>query len=177
MSAARRVVAGLFALGSLVFAQIGTAMACEPCHEKAWDLPRTVRKAELIIVGRRVGPEAGVIGTPSQPGPETIPVDVVRVLKGRDDRKEITVDSWHGMCDYGIVVDDRPYVMLLTRALSQGREAEYGPVNLGCAVKTLAMTDEGVEVDGKRFTLEEFQALLRTYDSTDAEQLDGERYQ
>jgi hypothetical protein len=137
------------ALAALVGLQ--AAWACEPCM-KTLDLDESVERADLIIVGRRTDYFSREAEGPFG-GPDTVRVKVLRVLKGPADVDEITVNSWDGMCDYGIVVDDREYVMLLE---------EQGPIYIavldGCGVKALLVERGGVELDAKHVSLDELAA-------------------
>lgn len=127
--------------------------ACEPCLETL-DLQETVNQSDLIVVGQRT--DYPLDGEESFPGPETINVEIKRTLKGFSEETQIKVHSWSGMCGYGIVVDDKDYVMFLQKIDSYLPEAQYDAVNFGCAVRTFSVENEMVDFDGKNISLEEF---------------------
>ncbi|HET9483744.1 MAG TPA: hypothetical protein VFO79_07295 [Xanthomonadales bacterium] len=118
------------------------AGACEPC-EHVLDLDASLAKATLVVVGRRTDyAPAERERWVRQQGPDTIDVAVERVLKG-DAPARITVDSWAGMCPYGIVVDGDRYVMILT-----GGPPVYHSLDSGCGVKVLPVVGDLVDVGG-----------------------------
>jgi hypothetical protein len=59
------------------------------------------------------------------------------------------------MCPWGMAVDDQHYVMFLKRRYKLFRTIENG-----CAVKTLPVKDDMVELEGKRISLSDFRRLL-----------------
>jgi len=121
---------------------VSAACACEPCQQ-VLDLDVSLAKATLVVVGRRTDyAQAEQERWSRQQGPDTIDVAVERVLKGAAP-KRITVDSWQGMCPYGIVVDGDRYVMILA-----GEPPVYQSVESGCAVKVLPVVRDLVDVGG-----------------------------
>jgi hypothetical protein len=103
------------------------AAACEPCAQ-VLDVDASLARASLVVAGRRSDwTAAEQAAWARQQGPDTIAVRVERVLKGAAG-PEIAVNSWNGMCPYGIVVDGERYVMILA-----GAPPEYDSVDSGCA--------------------------------------------
>lgn len=125
--------------------------ACEPCAE-ILGLEETAAQADLIIIGQKIaeGPHTGV------GGPDWIMVKVIEILKGQVENEQIQVNSWDGMCAYGIVVDDNEaYVMFLEKGSDQ-----YDTVEFGCAVTTLPIKGEGVELEGQVVPIDDLMAKL-----------------
>jgi len=120
-------------IGLCLFLKNGSA--CEPCLSTL-TLQETARAADLIITGRKVAqyPPKGmgaVFG-----GPDWIRVEVYDVLKGQEQRDSIKINSYNGMCGYGVVINDEEvYIMFLQKA--QNNMVDYDSVNGGCAVKSL----------------------------------------
>jgi hypothetical protein len=126
------------------------AHACEPCQHIA-TFDEAADAARLIIVGQVVaeGPSTGS-------GPDWITVQVIDVLKGDPPDTRIRVNSWDGMCGYGIVLaKGEQAVMLLEDSGDQ-----YITVNYGCAISQYAMTDGAVIVDDQPVALTDFATLL-----------------
>jgi hypothetical protein len=142
-----RLAAAAAALVGLLGA--AAVRACEPCAELL-DLDETAQQADLVVIGEQVnsGPSTGS-------GPDWIVVRVDEVLKGDPPGERIRVNGWDGMCPYGIVVEPGIYVMFLA---DEGEM--YAAVNYGCAVKTLPVTGENVEVDEQSMPLDELAATL-----------------
>ena len=132
--------------------------ACEPCVE-IFDLPKTVNQADLIVVGQKTieDPRTGTdLG-----GPDWIKVKIYQILKGDTKQKEIKVNSWDGMCDFGIVVDDKVYVMFLKINSIPSENVKYVAVNWGCAVKTLLVEKDYVDWKGQKIPLKDFIIQIR----------------
>lgn len=163
--------AAAFVAAAFVALAPASARACQPCESKL-DLPRSLAKAELVVVARRA---AG----PRQPegpdgGPPCDELAVEAVLKGDFEGERLWVRSFHGMCPYGIILGGGSYVVLLGRPSADDRayhtadlEGEckaalgrkdgfYVAVELGCAVKSLKVESGAVEAEGVKMTLEEF---------------------
>lgn len=74
----------------------------------------------------------------------------------------ITVNSWDGMCDYGIIADEKEYLMILVR-----KPEQYDAVNNGCSVKQGVV--EGGKVNlglSKDYSIKEIEELLKTDESS-----------
>jgi hypothetical protein len=142
-----RLAVAAAVLASLLGA--AAARACEPCAELL-DLNETTQRADLIVIGEQVdsGPSTGS-------GPDWIVVRIDEVLKGDAPGERIRVNGWDGMCPYGIVVEPGTYVMFLA---DEGEM--YAAINYGCAVKTLPVTGENVEVDEQSMLLDDLVAML-----------------
>ena len=124
-----------------------TALACQPCTSTL-NLEQSLKKADLVIVGRRMDHE------PNGPPYQTSTVAVFKVLKGTVIREEVLVRGWHGMCPYGIIVNDKTYLMILQ--VSSEISGAYEAVDSGCSVKTLPVQSGVVSIEGKRLSLEKF---------------------
>ena len=147
------ILFGVFALSpSMIF-------ACEPCA-RILNLQETINASDLIIVGQKVaeGPRTG--GPKDVSGPDWIKVKIVKTLKGQTNLKEITINSWDGMCNYGIDVDDKTYIMLLDREGDPSGDHDYNAVNYGCAMKTFPVQDETVELEGRKISLLDFSSMI-----------------
>ena len=161
------------ALGAALFVALApaAALACEPCGSRL-DLPRSLEKAGLVAVVRR--PEGARPLHDLDNNPPCDELLVERVLKGEFKGERLWVRSFYGMCPYGIILGGGRHVVLLARpsaeehafhasnvegeceaALDKG-EGFYAAVGLGCAVKSLAVTEGSVEAEGVQLTLEEF---------------------
>lgn len=123
------------------------AEACEPCAE-AMTLEETAAEADLIIVGAMVGE-----GPSTGDGPDWITVQVLETWKGSTDRTNIRVNSWDGMCLYGIPNEEGTYLMLLEES-----DDQYVTVNYGCAISryTLDPANEQVIVGDQRVSYNDF---------------------
>ena len=95
---------------------------------EGWNLAQTAEAADLIVIGQRASEGSPTGGAPVG-GPGWIWVQVLEVLKGKVDGNHIQVNSWDGMCAYGIVVGGETYVMFL--AWNGGM---YDAMNFGYAV-------------------------------------------
>jgi len=122
-------------------------LVCQPCHpDEVLNLARSFDKADLVVVAHRTDYPS------DEKEPASIKVNVARTLKGKTKEAELTVKSWYGMCPYGIIVDDRTYIMLLSK-----EDEMYAPVNGGCGVKVLVVKNDQVEVDGNQMSITEVQ--------------------
>lgn len=143
-------------LFSLVLMQ-GEAVACEPCTKDAsMKFEETARNSDLIIVGQRddFSPDELTHGLG---GPENIRLKIVRVLKGTEERAEVTVKSWSGMCPYGIIINDNSqHVVFLKKSGDNYRAVDM------CSVKDYAVKDGLVEFGKEQITVEDFKARLET---------------
>lgn len=152
MKRVRWLVVAFVVVGASLWAA-NPAQACEPCFE-IWDLDQTAEGADLIIVGRKVS-EGPSTGDAPNGGPDWIQVRVEEVLKGEVDANQIQVNSWDGMCDYGIVADSGSYVMFLA-----WNGEMYGAVNIGCAVRQYPVQGDVVDVDGQAMAMDAFASSL-----------------
>ena len=171
MSRRRGLRPFVIAVGAAVFvvlARVG-ALACEPCGSKL-DLPRSLEKADLVVVAKRPAEPK----QPEQPasGPACDELLVESVLKGEFEEEKLRVRSWYGMCPYGIILNEGTYVVLLSKAPSHAYDFSrpddecekalrqkpvlYTAVEQGCAVKALAVEAGSVEAEGVKLTLDEF---------------------
>jgi hypothetical protein len=136
------------------------AYGCEPCAQSL-NLRQTIAQSDVIIMGQKIqdGP-LNAAGTP-----EWIEVSVKEVLKGTVTEDPIKVNSWNGMCPYGIVVDELPYMMFLVKRESSHEGYLYDAVNSGCAVKTFLVENNNVDVENQPISLENFIKLLELKES------------
>jgi hypothetical protein len=140
------IIAGI--IFSFLFASL-IVYACEPCPSTL-NFQETVEKSDLIVIGQRTD------FSPNEQDsfetlPESINVDIIEILKGSTNQNQITVNSWDGMCGYGIVVDDKEYVMLL-----QKKDNMYDAVNFGCSIKTFSVDNGLVDFNGDKISIDEF---------------------
>jgi hypothetical protein len=142
-------------LFSLILMRGEEARACEPCTKDAsMQFEETARNADLIVVGRRddFSPDELTHGLG---GPENIKLKVVRVLKGKEERAEIAVRSWSGMCPYGIILNDNSeHVVFLKKSGDNYRAVDM------CSVKDYAVKDGVVEFGKEQITIEDFKSKL-----------------
>ena len=122
-----------------------TTLACEPCSSNL-NLEQSLNKADLVIVGQKF-----INNDVSEERPTTSRIQVLRVLKGRLSDKQIVVRSWYGMCPYGIIIDDKTYLMILSK--SKEMPGAYESIDSGCSVKTLPVKGDNVYVDGVTISL------------------------
>jgi hypothetical protein len=125
------------------------AYACEDCPDRL-NFHETVQQADLIIIGHRTDYSNKEKNFDLE-GPEYITVQIIEILKGDVEKNQIQIHSWDGMCDYGIVVDDKDYVMLLKK-----KGDNYDAVAQGCAEKTLPVIDGLVLYEGKQISIDQF---------------------
>jgi len=134
------------------------AWSCEPCFE-VLDLAESILQADLIIIGHRKDYTSEEKDQwPKQQGPDSVQVLVTKILKGGLDNNLIEVNSWDGMCPYGIVVDDAQYAMFLKK-----REHVYDSVNFGCSVKTLPVRNDEIHIDENLISIENFKKRYDLY--------------
>ena len=149
----RQFISSLLAL--IFFLAAPSTQACEPCA-KDLTFEETVKQADLIIIGEKIAEGPGTDTDQSPGGPDWITVKIIQTLKGNSDKNEINVNSWESMCDYGIVVDDKPYVMLLSKKTSPHEQYEYDAVNNGCSVKKYLFENGSIIMNGQRLPLSDF---------------------
>ncbi len=140
------IIAGI--IFTFLFA-VSIVYACEPCPSTL-TFEETVEKSDLIIIGQRTD-----FSPNEQDSFETLPdsinVKIIEILKGNTNQNQITVNSWNSMCGYGIVVDNKEYVMLL-----QERDNMYDAVDFGCSVKTFSVDKGLVDFNGDKISIDEF---------------------
>ena len=129
----------------------GTAVACQPCKSKL-DLEQSLKQADLVIVGKRTDYD------PAGKKPPRIKVDIIKVLKGETKEAQIEVQSWYGMCPYGIVVDDKIHVMILKKSLKF--RGAYTAVNGSCSVTKLPVKSNKVSVAGRIMSIEDIAKII-----------------
>jgi hypothetical protein len=76
--------------------------ACPAMPASKITVEQVMKKADLIVVGRRIDSSVSTI---EQAMPEFIYIEVNRVLKGKNNKKVIAVKSWSGMCLYGVALN------------------------------------------------------------------------
>jgi hypothetical protein len=151
---------GLFIIPALILLSLtlglSEARACEPCTKEAsMQFEATARASDLIIIGQRddFSPDELTHGVG---GPETINLKVVRTLKGKADRQEISVKSWSGMCPYGVIINDNlQHIVFLKK-----RGETYAAVEM-CSVKDYTIKDGHVEFGKQKISVEDFQLKLQ----------------
>lgn len=123
-----------------------SVLACEPC-ESNLGIEETIAQADLILIGQKIR-DIVEPGIPPDTPPEIV-VRIDRFLKGFVKEKELKVHSFSGECPYGIVVDEKSYLIFL-------KGPPYTAVNNGCAVKTLPAQEGLIEWEGRRLSPNEF---------------------
>lgn len=150
----------------IIFLVLGNSRiyACTPCAE-TFDFEATAKHADLIIIGEKIseGPWTGPKG--SQAGPEWTDVKILDVLKGENSKGKIRVNSWDGMCDYGIVIGEGKYIIFLAEREVDDEDYQYDTVHYSCSVKTYPVEDNVVlfgsgEEKKEEITVEKFIRLL-----------------
>lgn len=137
-----------FILGFLMATTL--AQACEPCMEFL-NLEDTTAAADLIVVGQlvREGPSTGT-------GPDWIDIEIIEVWKGEAPQSVIRVNSWDGMCAYGIILQNRDSYLIFLEAEGEN----YDAVNYGCAVRSMPIQSEQIEYEEQAYSLDALAELL-----------------
>ncbi len=133
------------------------ALACQPCAAEL-DWRQTAREADVIVIGRQffAGP------TKPKGGPDWIDLKVDEELAGEAISEVVRVNSWDGMCAYGIELPNRdPHIVFLTETNLARTKAHYSSVALGCGAKSFAIVDDHVVMDKTRMPLAEFIAEIQ----------------
>ena len=127
-----------------------SARACEPCVEFL-NLEDTAAAADLIVVGRlvREGPSTGS-------GPDWIEIEILEVWKGETSQNVIRVNSWDGMCAYGIILLNRDSYLIFLEAKGE----YYDAVNYGCAVRSMPVRNGQIEYEENAYSLDALAELL-----------------
>ena len=122
-----------------------------------------MHKAEVIVVGQKIadGPPSEALN-PDYAQAEWIEIGIIEVLKGSPQQSSLKVNSWDGMCPYGIVVDEKTYVFFLVKRQVNDEEYEYDAVNFGCGHKTLVVNNDSVNFQGQAVALQDFVKILHT---------------
>ncbi len=147
-----RKIVLLFCIFFIILFSLSVISACTPCQETL-NLKQTVEKSDLIIIGQRT--EYSLNEKDSYPGPDTIYVKIIDVLKGSTSKYQISVNSWDGFCPYGIVVDDKQYVMFLQKIDYN----YYDAINSGCSFRTLLVENEMIDFGGNKINIDEFKNM------------------
>ena len=143
------------------------ADACSPCPEDA-TLSQQVENADLIALVRFIEVARGDRPTQS----ESIAVEVVEVIKGEPrykkklidffkavpDDKRIILNSWAGMCDYGITISHNSSWTWLIFVEWSSHEDQY--MALRCGEKQALVTGDSVTLDGKKVPLTDLSKAL-----------------
>ncbi|MGD8457153.1 MAG: hypothetical protein PVF83_12275 [Anaerolineales bacterium] len=143
----------LIGLLILLLAFASPARACEPCY-RILTLEETAEAADLIIIGKLAG-EGPSTGDYPHGGPDWIDVQVLETLKGKPSAM-IRVNSWDGMCAYGIILPDKQDYLIF---LEEGEEL-YNSVEIGCSTRQFPVMDEMVVLENETVPLDELVARL-----------------
>ena len=142
----------------MMFLVVGTSSlvcVCEPCAE-VLNFKETVQQADLIVLGEKAG-NGPLIGLSYFPDAASwIEIDILDILKGQEAQKRIRVNSWNGMCGYGIVIGEGQHVIFLVKTENSPGGHQYDAVNYGCSVKTYPVKDDRVIFNGKDISKEGF---------------------
>jgi hypothetical protein len=92
------------------------SQACPAMQASTTALEQIVKKADIVVVGRRLSDSFASAdhGSPVDK-PEFIFINVDRVLKGKIKEKVLTVKSWDGMCSYGVIMNPGNVAVLSLR--------------------------------------------------------------
>ena len=89
--------------------------------------------------------------------PTWIEVEVKQVLYGKEEKKQIRVPSWSGMCGYGIVINDsKDYVLILKKQEDASGQYLYDTVNYGCGAKQYIIERNFVNFNEEKIPLGDF---------------------
>lgn len=113
---------------------VSSIHACEPCSSTL-NLEQTIEKSDLIIVGQRTDFSPDEKNSPENL-PDSINVKIIETIKGKIKQDQITINSWDGMCGYGVVIDDKIYKLFL-----QEKDGIYDAVDSGCSVKAVLVAN------------------------------------
>lgn len=139
----------------VLFALPDQAKACEPC-EAILSLEDTAAQADLVIIGRLTKEGPATDDGEGWGGPEWIEIEVVEVFKGRPSGEQVRVNSWSGMCPYGITLNDANEHLIFLQETSGG----YDAVNYGCAVKQLTIQEGRVIIGDQALPIADLAADL-----------------
>ncbi len=137
---------------TLLIALLSPAWACEPCPtDFELDVTQAAKEATLIALVKRAPAAAQPAPSPGHPveEPDVLVVDLVKTLKGKA-KERLTVNSWDGMCDYGVVIkpdDTKTYLVLLSWS---EQHKHFQQVHQGCAPYQLPVVNGSVTLpEGK----------------------------
>ena len=134
------------------FLQPTALFACEPCV-RILPFEETARQADLIVIGQRTN--YSPTEAHQRQGPDEAEIRVIRVLKGNYAAKQLRADAWYGMCAYGLAVDDKLYVMFLSR-----KPEGYRTVDGGCSLHVLPVEDNTVLLNKLKIPMVDFEVRL-----------------
>lgn len=145
----------------LVFGWMVSALpvaACELCpDDELLTLAETVAQADLIVIAQKIGDEDGRVTVPDPDGgPEWSTLQIREVLRGTASQPEIIVNSWEGMCSYGIIVGDQPVLLLLEESSSADEPYQYDAVARGCGEKGYLVTNDSINLNGTVLSIDQF---------------------
>ena len=128
--------------------------ACEPCIPINFE--ETVRIADLIVIGKKAanGPSMKMDHFPD--ASDWIEIKILDILKGEESEEFIRVNSWNGMCDYGIVIDEKQYIIFLQERTVESEDYQYDAVKFGCSLKTLPVVNDMIQIDEDEISKGEF---------------------
>jgi hypothetical protein len=137
------------------------SFACQPCRAKL-NFKDTVQRADLIIIGKKIASEGRMLKIGQDKFyPEGGRIKISRVLKGQTGKSTINVRCLSGMCGYGICLnDDKPYVIFLSAAKSDGSGFDYTSVNSGCAVRYYKVAGDSVVMDGVSVPVSQLEKMI-----------------
>ena len=124
------------------------ALACQPCNEYL-DLKSTIQQADLIaIVESR--------GSFFESQPETVDLKVKDILKGSYKHKRLKARAWHGMCPYGVILEEGTHLIFL-----EENGSVFASVQSGCSIKSLTVQQGKVLLKGEFLSIAEFKDRYR----------------
>lgn len=145
----------LFVIFSLLTPHL--ALACEPCAQRM-DWMQTAKAADVIVVGRKFddGPNTG------SGGPDFIDLKVDDELVGVAISEVVRVNSWDGMCPYGVQINNGdPHIVFLRTTNLAKTKAHYSAVSQGCSATAFPIIDDYVVMGKTKMPLDQFKAKLQ----------------
>jgi len=133
--------------------------ACEPCS-KILNFGETVQQADLIIVGEKSANGPSVMMNQFPDASDWIDIKIFDILKGQEKKKRIRVNSWDGMCSYGIDIDDGKYIIFLEKREVDHETYQYDAVNYGCSIRIYSIKDDIVVFGDEQILMGQFTGKL-----------------
>ena len=150
----RKIKIALVSMALLIIAS--PTLACQPCFQQLGD-QQSVEQADLVIIGSLSSSGPDSCPTDNCGGSDWIDIAVDEVIFGETLADTVRVNSWDGMCNYGITIEnDKDYIILLDEEIDENTDYEYDAVNMGCAVKTFLIDDDEIIFDDQIITVDQF---------------------
>jgi len=128
----------------------GVALACQPC-QKFISFEETVSRAQLVVIGTAV---KEAVHENEGKDDDFMVLRVDGVLKGTPVSGDIRVQSWSGMCPYGLFMENGTQAVVY---LSPAGDA-WQTVGSGCAEPASEVKDGQVHTTKGAVALDAFRA-------------------